>query len=155
MSGSSLQPIQTAIYDRLTTDLSLMDKITGVYDDVDQDIQFPYVTIGDSTSIPWRTQTRFGEEVTVTLHIWSRYQGYREAYEILDDLNRLLADKDLNVDGYDAVAVYYEFMESFRDPDGQTRHVVVRYRLQVQELSAEGSAFLTHAQPTVTNSEGG
>lgn len=130
---SSLLAIQTAIYSRLTGDSTLMSKITGVYDDVDQDIQFPYVTIGDATSNPWRTMTRFGEEVTITLHIWSRYKGFKEALGILGDLNRLLADQSLSVTGYDVCASYYDFSETMRDPDGHTRHVPVRYRIQLQK----------------------
>lgn len=136
--SSALDNIQQAIYSLLTGDTTLMSKITGVYDEVPQDLvnddtNFPFVTIGEATSVPFRTMTRFGEEVTVTLHVWSRYKGFKEALEILDDLNRLLADRDLNVAGYDTAACFYEFSETLRDPDGKTRHVPVRYRIIVQK----------------------
>jgi hypothetical protein len=132
--SSALTEIQQAIYSRLTGDATLMGKITGVFDQVPENQPFPYVTIGEYTSVPFRTMTRFGEEVTVTLHIWSQYNGFKEALDILDDMNRLLADKeDITVTGYDLVACFYEFSETLRDPDGMTRHVPVRYRFIVQK----------------------
>ncbi|MFK7695403.1 DUF3168 domain-containing protein [Paenibacillus sp. HJGM_3] len=130
---SALLAIQTAIYARLTNDATLMAKLTGVHDEVPQDAAFPYVTLGESTSIPWRTQSRFGEEVTITLHIWSRYRGFKEALQILEDLNRLLADQVFAISGWEMSACYYEFSDTIRDDDGITRHVPVRYRLQLQK----------------------
>jgi Protein of unknown function (DUF3168) len=131
--SSSLLPIQQAIYNRLTGDSVLMAKVTGVFDYVSDNQAFPYITIGEATSNPFRTFSRFGEEVTVTLHIWSRYDGSKEALEILNEMNRLLADQDLAVTGYDTVACFYEFSETLRDPDGITRHLVVRYRIITQK----------------------
>lgn len=130
---SALLSIQKAIFDRLTFDETLMSKVTGVFDDVPEGHAFPYVTIGDATSSPFRTMSRFGEEVTITLHIWSQYKGFKEANEILTELNRLLADQDLVVDGYDVMSSMYEFSETIRDPDGKTRHLPVRYRIVVQK----------------------
>jgi hypothetical protein len=132
--SSALSPIQQAIYNRLTGDSALMTKVTGVFDYVPDNQAFPYVTLGEATSNPYRTFSRFGEEVTITCHIWSRYDGFKEALDILNEMNRLLADKDdLSVTGYDLICCFYEFSETLRDPDGITRHVPVRYRLVVQK----------------------
>lgn len=133
MSGSSFWSIQQALVAKLRADATLMSRITGVFDEIKQNTTFPYVTVGEFTSRPWRTQTRFGEEVTVTLHIWSRYKGFKESFQILDDVNRVLADQDLNVTGWDAVTCYYEFSDAYNDPDGITRHVPVRFRIQIQK----------------------
>lgn len=131
---SALPVIQQAIYSRLTGDSVLMSKVTGVFDYVPDNQTFPYITIGEATSAPYRTFSRFGEEVTVTCHIWSRYDGFKEALDILADMNRLLADRDdLSVTGYDLICCFFEFSETMRDPDGITRHVVARYRLIVQK----------------------
>jgi hypothetical protein len=126
-------PLQVAIRSLLTNDSELMDKINGVYDDVPKQAKFPYVTIGEVTSIPFRTLSGFGEECTVTLHIWSRYKGIKEAAEILDHLNRILADTVFDISGYEMVGCYYEFSETLRDPDGDTRHIPVRYRVQLSK----------------------
>lgn len=133
MSGSAFWPLQVAVRQRLLADPILMAKIKGVFDSVPNDQAFPYVTIGDVTSSPYRTFDRFGEECTITLHIWSRYNGFKEAAEILDDLNRILADTVFSVPGWDMEACYYNFSETLRDPDGITRHIPVRYRVRLSK----------------------
>jgi len=139
MSGSAFWPLQVAVRQRLIADPALMSRISGVYDaikdpdDQEDPIRFPYVTIGDVTSAPNRTFDRFGEECTITLHIWSRYNGFKEAAEIVDDLNRILADAVFSVPGWEMEGCYYDFSETIRDPDGVTRHIPVRYRVKLQK----------------------
>jgi hypothetical protein len=139
MSGSAFWPLQMAVKQLLISDAKLMTRISGVYDaikdpdDPNDPIKFPYVTIGDVTSIPNRTFDRFGEECTITLHIWSRYNGFKEAATILDDLNRILADQVFSVSGWEVEGCYYDFSETLRDPDGITRHIPVRYRVRLQK----------------------
>lgn len=141
MSGSAFWQIQVAVRERLLANSALMSKITGVFDAVPENQAFPYVTIGDVTSIPYRTFDGFGEECTITLHIWSRYNGFREAAEILDHLNRILADTGFSVPGWEMEGCYYEFSETIRDPDGITRHIPVRYRVRLAKRTE--STFLT------------
>ena len=131
MAGSALFAVQRAIYRELTANQDLMSIITGVYDHVPENQPFPYVSIGEFTSAPFRTQTRFGEEITVTMHIWSQEEGYREAAAILDQLNKSLADAVINVEGFGDVGFFYEFSQALKDPDGVTRHMPVRYRLKI------------------------
>ncbi|GIP38640.1 hypothetical protein J31TS4_19200 [Paenibacillus sp. J31TS4] len=131
---SAAFPIQQAIYRILTGDAGLMSRIKGVFDDVPENQAFPYITIGEMTSGPFRTFSRFGEEATITLHIWSRYEGFKEASQILGEVNRLLADKEIEIPGYDSATCQYDFSETLRDEDGRTRHIPVRYRIKLQEL---------------------
>lgn len=131
--SSAFFAIQQAMYSRLTQDADLMNRINGVFDEVPQDQPFPYVTIGEATSVPNRTFDRFGEDCTITLHIWSRYKGFKEAAEILDEMNRILADAVFTVPGWETEGCYYEFSETIRDPDGITRHVPVRYRVKLHK----------------------
>jgi hypothetical protein len=133
MSGSSLNSIQKAIYTTLTSDSALMAKITGVFDNVPDNQPYPYITIGEATSSRFRTFSRFGEEVFITLHIWSQYAGFKEANDILNDMNRLLADQNLTTSGWDTISCFYDFSETLRDSDGVTRHIVVRYRILTQK----------------------
>ncbi len=43
---------------------------------------FPYVVIGNDTFLPWDNDDRTGAEMTITLHIWSRAAGMKEAKTI-------------------------------------------------------------------------
>lgn len=133
MNGSAAGPIQQAVYDILKADSVLMGKVSGIYDEVPTNSVFPYITLGEMTSIPYRAFSVFGEETTVTLHIWSRAKGFKESAAILSDVNRLLADTEITVAGYEIASCSYEFSETLRDEDGITRHIPVRYRIQLQQ----------------------
>jgi len=56
--------IQKAVFDLLVIGVDP----TPVYDDVPQGASFPYVVIGDDTSIPWDTDDSVGSESTLTIH---------------------------------------------------------------------------------------
>lgn len=133
--SSAFWPLQSAIYQRLTLDADLMARVSGVFDSVPNGQEMPYVTIGDATGIPFRTFDAFGEECTLTLHIWSAYKGFKEAGEILADLDRLLADTSFGVEGWGMASSYFDFSETLREGDDalEIRHVPVRYRITLQK----------------------
>ncbi len=137
MAGSALFAVQKAIYRELTSNQELMAIVTGIFDQVPQDQPFPYVTIGEFTSVPFRTHSRFGEEITVTMHIWSQAEGYMESATILDQLNKSLADVAVAVEGFGEVGFFYEFSQALREPDGVTRQMPFRYRLKFLHLGGD------------------
>lgn len=130
---SALWPVQRAIYQRLTSHAPLMARVTGILDDVPEGQPFPYVVIGEWTEIPVLAFGEDGSETTLTLHVWSRYRGWKEANEIVALVNEVLDDAELEVEGYRTVLVVYDSSTAIRDTDGVTRHMVVRYRLILEE----------------------
>ena len=118
--------IQTAVYSRLTSQLS-----ETVYDDVPQDPTFPFVVIGDDTGIPFDTDDTTGTESTLTIHVWSRYDGRSEVKGIMSDIYDALNRHSLSVTGANTIDCLYEFGETMLDPDMETRHGVMRFRLTV------------------------
>ena len=84
MIKSAAWELHKAVYQRLTGDVALMSKITGVYDHVSEDAEFPYCTIGEQTERAFDTKLTVGENRTLVLHCWSQYSGKKEAYEITD-----------------------------------------------------------------------
>mgnify|MGYP001222844618 CR=1 FL=1 len=133
---SALWPVQRAVYQRLTSHAPLMARVTGVLDDVPEGQPFPYVTLGEWTEIPVLAFGEDGSETTLTLHVWSRYRGWKECNEIVALLNEALDDAELEVEGYRTVLVVYDSATAIRDTDGVTRHMVVRYRLILEEVEA-------------------
>jgi len=117
--------IQAAIFARLST-LS-----TPVFDHVPQGTAFPYIVIGDDTSIPWDTDTSLGTETTCTIHVWSRERGRKQVKAIMDAVYASLNRASFAIAGGVLIECIYEFSESFMDPDGLTRHGVMRFRLTV------------------------
>lgn len=131
--ATSLKALQTALYGKLHGDATLLALVTGVYDDVPEDTNYPYVVIGEFTEEPLNAMGKHGKEVTATLHVWSQYKGFAEAYDIANRIQVLLDEVALTVTGYTHVSTQYEFGESIREPDGVTRHIPLRYRIWLEE----------------------
>src|SRR5690606_34355650 len=104
-----------------------------VYDDVPQSASsFPYVVIGEDTHIPWDTDDSVGSESTITLHVWSRYRGKKEAKDIQGLIYQALNRYELAVDGFHLVTLEFDYSDVLLDADGHTRHGVCRYRALVE-----------------------
>lgn len=122
-------PLQEIIYTTLSGDNTLTSTYgAGVYDEVIEGSTFPYVNIGHETAVDYSTKDVDGAEYTVTLHIWSQYTGSKEVKQILDRIHDLLHDSNLTVTGFNLINVRFEFSDIMRDPDGITRHGVMRFR---------------------------
>ncbi|HVK21370.1 MAG TPA: DUF3168 domain-containing protein [Actinokineospora sp.] len=124
-------PLQAAIHDRLTGDPDLMALVADVVDEVPEKQHYPYVQLGDVTEIPDDTHDRPGVEATITLHIWSRYRGWKQALVILGHLDRILHRRPLDVDGFAVRSVVREWHKTTRDPDPTIRHIPVRFRVHL------------------------
>lgn len=128
--ASSFGPIQEAIYDTLTGDATLLSLVTGVFDFVPENQDYPYVVIGEGTSVDWSTYQHFGEENTATIHIFSRYNGMLEMTDIMSQINALLVFQPLTITDYENVGIWYDFGNVFIE-DHLTRHGVMRFRFLV------------------------
>lgn len=126
---SPLNPLQAAIYTRLTGALSY-----PVYDVVPQNQAFPYITLGEDTGVDWSTKTNPGQEVTTTLHVWSRAAGMKELKTIMDGIIQAMTGADLTFTGFHPVLLRLDLATALRDPDGITRHGVVRFRVKIEEV---------------------
>lgn len=133
MTQSTL-PLQAAIHGALTAAFGgsplPLGYAVAVHDDVPQDAAFPYVQIGDDTTVAdWSALAREREEVSFHLHTWSRYRGKKEALEIMGAIKAALQNaRDLSVTGWTIAGIREDFATIFLDPDGRTRHGVQRFR---------------------------
>lgn len=127
---SSSWALQQALYAALAADAPLIAVIgpPRLYDDVPPGAQFPYVTLGQSTTRDWSTGSESGDEHTVTLHVWSRAGGRREVHEIMGAVKSALHNRALTLAGHRLVNLRHELSETRRDADGKTYHGLVRLR---------------------------
>lgn len=131
---TALLELQKAIYTSLSSHTPLTDKVQGILDDTDADQLFPYVVIGEPSSVPAYTKTSTREEIAWTLHCWSQYQGKRESFEILSLMNEAFTQQPLSLDGGFSVSSFQaEQMQVFTDIDGETRHGILRVRFIVHQ----------------------
>jgi hypothetical protein len=126
---------QKWIKDTLTGDATLMGLVTGIYDHVPENAAFPYVTIGETFPTPFRTHSRDGESQLQRIHVWSRYEGFKEATAIAERVKVLLDAATVSTASFSGFAVR-ESGQTLRDPDGITRHIVEEYRIYAHALAA-------------------
>ena len=140
MSRSGLLPVQQALYAALVADVSFMALVSGVHDAVPRRAAKPYVTMGESTEIPYNTFGKIGHEDTVTLHVYTEDDGAASGKAAgLAIVERLLAVLDgarLVVQGHDTVLCNFEFTNTIEQSDdaGLTyRNFPVRFRIVTQD----------------------
>jgi hypothetical protein len=126
--------VQKAIYDKLVADAPLAAMVTGIYDHVDQGTAYPYVVIGEDSENEWDTDTEQGAESSITVHSWSRERGRKETKEIQERIYELLHRVELTIEDAIFYSIFWEFSDSFVEPDGETRHGVIRFRLRYDSL---------------------
>jgi len=127
------EALQQAVFDRL----SGYPGMPTVYDDVPKGAAFPYVAIGEDTHIPWDTDDSVGSESTVTLHVWSRYRGKKEAKQIQGLIYDALNRHELVVAGFVVVTLEFVYSDVLLDPDALTRHGVQRFRALVERPDSQ------------------
>ena len=126
---------QQIIFDRLNGSLSC-----NIYDsppflpEAMPAANFPYCVIGNDTMVDWSNDTFTGAEVTVTLHFWSRANGFAQVKGLMAQAYTLLNRAALTKAGYDVVDCLWQFSDALSDPDGQTKHGIQRYRLTIQDV---------------------
>lgn len=130
-------PLQQAVYSRLTAFLPSL----RIYDDPPNqpdgmpEADFPYTTIGDDTVVPWDTDTSLGANCTITLHVWSRKNGKKEAKTILGQLYTAL-NREANflyAPGFRFIDCLHESTEIIEEVDGKTRHGIIRFRITMEK----------------------
>jgi hypothetical protein len=129
--------LQAAIYARLTADSAVVATLGGprVYDDVPRSAAYPYLTFGQTAVRDWSTGGEEGDEHIVTLHVWSKAAGRRQAQDIIAAVRAALHDQDLPLAGHRLVNLRHEFSEARREPDGERFHGIVRLRAVTEPVS--------------------
>ena len=121
--------LQTTIYSTLSNDNTLTNTLgAGVFDEVVENAAYPFVALGEETAIDYSTKDLNGGEFTINIHVWSQYKGAKQTKEIMDRIHDLLHDSSLSVSGFNLANLRFEFSDILRDPDGITRHGVMRFR---------------------------
>ncbi len=145
MAVALYAPFITALHQRLANDAVLLstplndNSSLGVYDvPVPQNDQqtsniYPYITTGDIQADVDDDKTADGLVFNGFVHCFSRYQGSKEWLQVLDRVRVLLHHQCLAVTGGSNWLIITNLLTNFTEPDGFTRHGVLRYSASVSE----------------------
>ena len=132
MSGFSHFPLQQAIYQTLTNDSTLMALVESVFDRPPQDSDYPYVTLGDSTGSDHSNLGTIGMEQLVSLQVWSREGGRKEAATIMERIYTLLHQAVLTVSGQTLLSMQFVSSSLSLENDGWTYQGIMRFHAVLQ-----------------------
>ncbi|MGW0942902.1 DUF3168 domain-containing protein [Streptomyces sp. NPDC002623] len=134
VSDSAVLPVQDAVLAALKADGTLVSLVQGVFDWVKENQPYPYIVIGEAVETPDNTHDSHGSNCVITLHVWSKYRGYRQALQIAARVRALLEHRPLTVAGHRHVATYYVSQQTITDPEppGDIRHVPISFRVLTQ-----------------------
>ncbi len=131
MSTNALWAVQKAIQAALGADpalASLLGSPVRLYDDVPPQPQFPFASWDRARMVPLKADRAGALEHRLTLKIWSRYGGRREALEILQAVRAVLDDAALGLDGHVLVSLSTVFADVFRIRSTQVFEAILSLR---------------------------
>ena len=137
MALTSSLALQRAMRARLIAHAPLVALLGGpaIYDDVPQGMREPYVSFGDIATRDWSTNVDRGEEHLVTLHVWSRQRGKKEAYDIIAEIDAALDGASLALEGHRLINLATTFWTVMRDAPSELYRGVVRLRAATEQVS--------------------
>lgn len=135
---NSAVSLRAAIRDALVNDSPLVALLGGekIYDEPPRDAALPYVTLGEDVIADASTSTEPGGEHALTLHVWSRQGGHREAHVIAGAVLEALVDAPLALDGHHLANLRFLVADVRREANGRTYHGIVRLRAVTEPLQA-------------------
>jgi hypothetical protein len=122
-----LSAVQKALY------LAISGAGITVFDAVSENQAFPYVTIGETSTLDDSDKTKHADEHTETIHVWSRAAGFKECKDLISSVLVAVSAINGTTDGYQIRYLDTDQVLTMRDPDGITRHGVIRTRLKVTQ----------------------
>ena len=130
--STALLPLQTAVYQRLSSDPLVSGMVTGVYDVVAAEHVFPYLTIGEPNMLPIETKDTYNEEISLVIHAWSIYAGKKEAYQLLDAILKAIG-KGLSIEGpFTLLKIKKPSMNVIDDADPRIKHGIARFTFTIK-----------------------
>jgi len=126
---------QSAVFTALAASGSIQSLIGSpprLYDHVPPGAVFPYMAFGAIHVQPYDTKSEIGFEQIITLNIWSRYRGSKEAKDILQAAYDALHRAALSVSNEVFLSCEFHSADLALMDDGITYHAAARFSLITQ-----------------------
>lgn len=116
---------QQAVYNALQAALAPVP----VLDEAGPNQAYPYVTIGEFIGGHADTLNAEAADLEITVHVWSRQNGMQECSELMEAAKAALHRVPLAIVDAQWVDTVWNYAQTLRDPDGKTRHGILRFRI--------------------------
>jgi hypothetical protein len=130
--------LQVVVQARLIGDSTLMNIITGVFEQAPEGQSFPYVTYGQHVDGTEPTFRKMNANSLFLMDIFSQQGSDDQCYQILAEIRRLLQTSDTNppltLADYGMAYLHYDWSTILKEPDYDVRHMPVRFRVKAYEL---------------------
>lgn len=120
--------LQEAIYSALNVSAITSDLNCAVVNEPTNDQSYPFIQLGEDRVDDYSTKVEAGGEYELNFDIWSQYKGSKECKQIMDKIHDLLHDSNISVTGFNLVNIQLDYSDILKDPDGVTRHGIMRFR---------------------------
>jgi hypothetical protein len=128
--------VQTALYSALTSAVSGLTPVPGVYDSVPKGVALPYVVIDAQQALDGDALVARRDDVFFYLSVWSDYPGQKQVLTIMDAIRAALHRQRLDVSTGRVVTVRVASLRTERDVDEQTYQGIITLRLLVERGTA-------------------
>ncbi|MFF2174970.1 DUF3168 domain-containing protein [Lysinibacillus sp. NPDC058147] len=136
--------LQKVIFQKLTACEALTtitrkdDEDLGIYDAVDENTPYPYVTISKPYSSPFDTKTSNIETITFTIHAWWKdnddYSGKRKVYEMLSACQSTLMARNYLIPGVKVLSITRRESRVIDDNSPSVKHGILTIQYKVQNI---------------------
>ena len=120
-----LSEVQTALFNALTPALAPVP----VLDQAGPNQEYPYATIGEFVGGHDDTLGEQAVNLDVTVHLWSRERGMQECQQLMTAAKNALDRMRLPATGFQWVTTIWTDAQTLREPDGRTRHGILRFQV--------------------------
>jgi hypothetical protein len=129
---SAIWPLQVAIWNAILADATIAGKLKGqkIYSlrSPESDVAtLPHLVLGQSVETPERTFEGRGNRNVEDIHIWSGDLSKFEVVDLAADLERILDQVDLTLEGHVFCTGSLSTLMVMLDPSGKYSHAVCRY----------------------------
>lgn len=128
--------LQQAVFAHLVASDDIKDIVDDpprVFDTAPRGAHFPYIVIGEDRQSDWSTATEKGSEHRLTIHVWSRSPGAKEARVAAQAVSDALDGAALTVAGFTLFNLRWLAGETLRENDGETIHAQLTFRAVLEE----------------------
>ncbi len=122
--------IQQKIFDTIKDDATIITLVgSSIFDNVPDNSDFPYITIGEVETGDFSSHTNDGFEGSVTVHVWSQDRGRNNTKTIQARIYTLLQNLDLAIVGVPTLNFRLGSQSTILDPDGRTNHGIQTFNI--------------------------